>query len=185
MQTHFDGCKKLTRAPPPSRIQLTANMAAKSVAFLPSHAPFSYAILGLSAFLGVPYTFDVEQTENLILTVDGVTSSNPADALHQLADTAGRAGDSQTVSRIHTQKDQANRFVQRVPSFTTLPHRSRPKLHLRISRLLLIPSTTTWHIVPLLSAMHSLPWTGLFGVLSKVGGDTSKSNSSTNCNLMY
>lgn len=73
-------------------------MAAKSVAFLPSHTPFSYAILGLAAFLGIPYTFNAEQTESLILTVDGVTSSNPADALHQLADAAGRAGDSQTVS---------------------------------------------------------------------------------------
>lgn len=74
-------------------------MAAKSVAFLPSHTPFAYAILGLSAFLGIPYTFNAEQTDSLILTVDGVTSSNPADALHQLADTAGRAGDSQTSTK--------------------------------------------------------------------------------------
>ncbi|KAG9123204.1 hypothetical protein FRC07_000114 [Ceratobasidium sp. 392] len=76
-------------------------MAARSVTFLPSSSPFAYAILGISAFLGVPYSFDVEQAEGVILTVDGVTSTNPADALHQLADTAGRAGDSQTSTQFH------------------------------------------------------------------------------------
>lgn len=74
-------------------------MANKSVSFLPSSSPFAYAILGISAFLGTPYSFNPEQTEGLVLTVDGITTSNPADALHQLADTAGRAGDSQTVRK--------------------------------------------------------------------------------------
>ncbi|QRW15084.1 glutamyl-tRNA synthetase [Ceratobasidium sp. AG-Ba] len=73
-------------------------MSNKSVAFLPTSSPFSYAILGLSSFLGIPYSFNTEQTDALVLTVDGVTSTNPADALHQLADTAGRAGDSQTAN---------------------------------------------------------------------------------------
>jgi hypothetical protein len=83
-------------------------MASKSASFLPASTPFAYAILGISAFLGIPYSFNVEQTEGVILTVDGVTSSNPADALHQLADTAGRAGDSQTVSYIACLKDCAD-----------------------------------------------------------------------------
>jgi glutamyl-tRNA synthetase len=76
----------------------TTIMAGKSVSFLPSSTPFSYAILGLSAFIGIPYSFDPEQADGLVLSVDGVTTSNVADALHQLADNVGRAGDSETVS---------------------------------------------------------------------------------------
>ncbi|KAG8735795.1 hypothetical protein FRC12_017912, partial [Ceratobasidium sp. 428] len=76
-------------------------MASKSVAFLPTSSPFAYAILGISSFLGIPYSFNIEQPEGVILTVDGVTSTNPADALHQLADTAGRTGDSQTSTQFH------------------------------------------------------------------------------------
>ncbi|CAE6531122.1 unnamed protein product, partial [Rhizoctonia solani] len=76
-------------------------MAGKSVSFLPSSTPFSYAVLGLSAFLGIPYSFDLEQTDGLVLTVDGVSTSNAADALHQLADNVGRAGDSETSTRFH------------------------------------------------------------------------------------
>ncbi|KAF8759155.1 tRNA synthetases class I (E and Q) [Rhizoctonia solani] len=79
----------------------TTIMAGKSVSFLPSSTPFSYAVLGLSAFLGIPYSFDLEQTDGLVLTVDGVSTSNAADALHQLADNVGRAGDSETSTRFH------------------------------------------------------------------------------------
>ena len=123
-------------------------MSGKSVAFQPSSVPFAYGILGLASFLGIPYSFNVEQTHGLVLTVDEVTSTNPADALHQLATAhAPESHQHATVSPFLTLILTLNLIIllvlfglwpvsmilySRLMPFPLLPHLSRAPLRLNL-----------------------------------------------------